>query len=489
MPNNPGTRRAGAVVVPAANKVQRGQAVARTVSAASAALLADQTAAAAGGGGGGGGGTGDVVGPAGAVANNFPSYNGVTGKLIKDSGKNAASFEVAGAAAAVSAALTPRVLPPGGSRFARFAKNSNTNYDFGFYGPQNFNVLDYVNGGAVSTDAAFTSAINDMIAAGGGTLRIPYNPTPGFNGVWFLSAALPDITVPCAIVGDGYSSGGSGGTMIIQTAANTTVFKIKTPSPCHMRNIALNGGGTQSTFILQGTTPGTDFNSATIISDCIFIGGNVGMDLDAGFLTIRGCLIDGAQYGIRATNTVNLDNFVGSICECSIGGTTACITADADGIQIIGNSFNRGLYGLIITSVAGFTWADLWFIGNHVEGVTVAGVRFDGNAAGCLFTSIIIDGNEFGGPATCIETNGRAAWTNPFLVNMTITGNILRGYATGINLFNCECISITGNCFDSVGGSVGVNVDATAANGSAGSTNRFRGGTTPVVNTGGFSLV
>lgn len=43
--------------------------------------------------------SGDVIGPAGAVADNFASFNGATGKIIKDSGKSAASFDVAGAAA------------------------------------------------------------------------------------------------------------------------------------------------------------------------------------------------------------------------------------------------------------------------------------------------------------------------------------------------------------------------------------------------------
>jgi|GEM_PF-5511362 len=40
-------------------------------------------------------GTGDVVGPASAVNNNFVSFNATTGKLIKDSGSSAASFEPA----------------------------------------------------------------------------------------------------------------------------------------------------------------------------------------------------------------------------------------------------------------------------------------------------------------------------------------------------------------------------------------------------------
>jgi len=40
-------------------------------------------------------GGGDVTGPAGAVANNFASYDGATGKIIKDSGYNSSSFAAA----------------------------------------------------------------------------------------------------------------------------------------------------------------------------------------------------------------------------------------------------------------------------------------------------------------------------------------------------------------------------------------------------------
>jgi hypothetical protein len=50
-------------------------------------------------------GAGDVIGPSSAVSNNFAAFDGVTGKLIKDSGKKAADFETAGAAAAVQGNL------------------------------------------------------------------------------------------------------------------------------------------------------------------------------------------------------------------------------------------------------------------------------------------------------------------------------------------------------------------------------------------------
>lgn len=41
-------------------------------------------------------GLGDVVGPAGAVADNIPIFDGVTGKIIKDSGKKTTDFQPAG---------------------------------------------------------------------------------------------------------------------------------------------------------------------------------------------------------------------------------------------------------------------------------------------------------------------------------------------------------------------------------------------------------
>lgn len=54
----------------------------------------------------GGVGSGDVTGPTSAVANNFSAYNGITGKLIKDSGYNSSSFDAAGVA---TAAVTAHV--------------------------------------------------------------------------------------------------------------------------------------------------------------------------------------------------------------------------------------------------------------------------------------------------------------------------------------------------------------------------------------------
>jgi hypothetical protein len=52
-----------------------------------------------------GSGAGDVTGPSSAVANNFVAFDGVTGKLIKDSGFTSSSFETADATILKSAAI------------------------------------------------------------------------------------------------------------------------------------------------------------------------------------------------------------------------------------------------------------------------------------------------------------------------------------------------------------------------------------------------
>src|SRR5512139_2760916 len=49
--------------------------------------------------GGGSGGSGDVAGPAASVSGNIASFNGVTGKIIQDSGVAAASVVVGPASA------------------------------------------------------------------------------------------------------------------------------------------------------------------------------------------------------------------------------------------------------------------------------------------------------------------------------------------------------------------------------------------------------
>ena len=120
-----------------------------------------------------GGGIGDVVGPAGAVSGNFASFDGVTGKLIKDSGYNSSSFQAANVTLASIAALadaagwlhnsgagalgwsTPPGTPPGGSD----------------------TYVQYNDGGAFGGDSSLTWDYTHQV------LTLTGNPLPIIQGV------------------------------------------------------------------------------------------------------------------------------------------------------------------------------------------------------------------------------------------------------------------------------------------------------------------
>ena len=79
--------------------------------------------------GSGGSGSGDVVGPAEAVADNFAAFDGTTGKLIKDSGKKASDFadaEHSHAAADVTSGTFP--VARGGTGLSSLTSTVNRYY-------------------------------------------------------------------------------------------------------------------------------------------------------------------------------------------------------------------------------------------------------------------------------------------------------------------------------------------------------------------------
>ena len=439
------------------------------------------------------GGGAPPTGPAGGdLAGSYPSptlkvIGSAAGPVGDSTHVAAVTVDAKGRVTGLAAvAIAVSGLPAGGAKFQRLAKNSATSGDAGWYGPDNFNVLDYIQAAAGNVTNGINAAIAALNAAGGGTLRIPYNPADP-NGQYALTGALTTITVPCAIIGDGRNSSSQGCTTII-SAANTTVMKITTPSPCLIANVGFYGGGTQPTFILTGATPGTDFNAGSCIRECSFSSGTKGIYADAAFITIRDCTISGSVYGIDATNSVNLDELFGTINACALGGGTACIHATADGLRITECDMNSGTDGVLLTNTAGNTFADVWIAFNHMEGVTGTGVRMDGSAAGSLFTNIIIVGNEIKGPTTSIQTDSPGPSANPAFVNLTITGNMFGSYSTGVNLFKCDCVSVGNNVFEAGGGSTGINVDASCGTNGAVFGNVARGGTTLLVNTGGFAV-
>lgn len=98
-------------------------------------------------------GSGDVVGPAGATADRFASYNGTTGKLIKDSGFSSSSFATAaqGSNADAAKAKTDFLTVTGAVNLDTIATNVATN---------NAKVTNATHTGDVTGSGALTIATN-----------------------------------------------------------------------------------------------------------------------------------------------------------------------------------------------------------------------------------------------------------------------------------------------------------------------------------------
>lgn len=108
------------------------------------------------------GGTGATTALA-AIDALLPSQTGNSGKFLTTNGTDPSWSSASGS------------LPTGGAKYARLAKNSTTNYDVGWYGPDVFNVKDYGATGDGSTDdtAAIQAAITAAVAKNRATVLFP----------------------------------------------------------------------------------------------------------------------------------------------------------------------------------------------------------------------------------------------------------------------------------------------------------------------------
>lgn len=122
------------------------------------------------------------------------------------------AFDAKGRATSASN-VTIAALPVGGSKYARLAKNSTTNYDVGWLSAGWFNVQDYgATGNGITNDTtAINAAMSAMHAAGKGTVYFP-------DGRYLISSA---ITFPSAAAGTFAIKGnGAYSSTIIQSGSN-----------------------------------------------------------------------------------------------------------------------------------------------------------------------------------------------------------------------------------------------------------------------------
>lgn len=176
---------------------------------------------------GAGTGTGDVVGPASAVADNIASYNGTTGKLLKDSGKALPSGVLVGTSDTQT--LTNKTLTAPTLTTAQNSAGTALLPSYTFSGD--------VNTGMWSPGA-------DTLAwstAGAERLRVDAS-----GNVLVTSAA-----------GLGYGTG-AGGTVTQATSKTTDVTLSKPCGKITMHNAALGGGASVSFTLNNGIITAND---------------------------------------------------------------------------------------------------------------------------------------------------------------------------------------------------------------------------------------
>lgn len=357
-------------------------------------------------------------------------------------------------------------IPTGGSTYSILKKNTATDYDVGWYKADTFNVQDYGADptGGTFTQAAFNAAIAALNAAGRGCLYIP-------AGTYNLNGALTTITVPCKIMGQGKKA-----TYIQQNDGSSNVFTINCNDACVVRDVELNANGSGACLALTGSV----FNGNSVIDSCSFIGGSIGIDGNVAFIAITNCLF-GCSYGCKFYNTYNPDMSTGGVMNCQFSSSVAGIWLSGnDGLRVVGNQFFGGQYGLYVTQGG----IDIWFASNHVENQSVAGVSLQPSGS---LGNICINNNEFAYGAAGLNTAIDLGSVSGTFNTVSIVGNVFNAYGNyGIYLKNVEGCSVTANVLYGPSPGVGIFIDATCSNGSAGSTNIFGGSGTGRVNNGGF---
>lgn len=160
---------------------------------------------------------------------------------------------------AITYPSTNWLVPGGGAKFARLAKNSTTNGDTGWYGPDWFNAKDYGAVGDGSTDD--TTAINAAITAAIATGGVVYFPSGKYKITSALSASLSSGK-NVAFIGQGYAT-----TSIYQTTASANGLTVTLPGVstwCEVANLSfVTPDATTGGTALTVTYGNTNINSTS----------------------------------------------------------------------------------------------------------------------------------------------------------------------------------------------------------------------------------
>jgi hypothetical protein len=341
-------------------------------------------------------GTVTLGGTLGSIANSQLSNNAIT--INTSTGLSGGGTVSLGG----SLTLTNTVsgLPSGATTSQSLLYNTST----AAWYTEHFNVQSFgATGNGLTDDTTnINLAIAALNAAGGGELYFP-------KGIYYISATLTTITVPCKIYGAGVQS-----SSITQHTLTAGVFLITTTLACVIRDINVTSTGTSTGYGISFNP--TSYNSSSLINNISVGGFSICLYLNVAFAIVDGCTFGSSTTCVYYTNAVLPDESCGTILNCTFNtsGGTQCIYMEADGLQIMNNYFFAGgSYAIVYNVIANCTnVSDLWIQNNHIEGYSSIAVWIK-SPSGYPFSNLQITNNEFSpivnSTATAIQIDAQGA--------------------------------------------------------------------------------
>lgn len=292
----------------------------------------------------GGGGDGDVVGPASATNNNFPQFDGLSGKLLKNSPYGPSSFDAAGSAAAAQSAA-----------IAAAATDATTKANAAQAAAQTY--ADGLVVGLWDDRGSFDASVNAYPSSGG-------SGTAGAikkGDIWTISVAGTLPTAQVVEVGDVVRA-------LVDTPGNTQAnWSIQ------QNNIGYTAENSANKENLTIDTSTTKYPTVNLLK--------TGLDLRQLIVNAAVALVDGATIDLTAFNhTLTTSSSTRTFTKSYTGDTVEIlITLNATACTITLPSGWYGIYGgepsgTNTLVISGATSGDLIAVSIHKVGSTFIAV-------------------------------------------------------------------------------------------------------------------
>jgi hypothetical protein len=309
--------------------------------------------------------------------------------------------------------------------------------------------------GSTDDHTAFQNAINE-----GQSLGLP---------VRFVGSCA--ITTGLAISSSldfGSFNGGiyTGQPRIVVGSTSITAITVTTTNgnPVYLHDFGVSASSAMNvgvpTIVVTGTTSNENSGSRF---ERLVLNGNLSVGISfvkASVWTLTNSVIATGNNSIVVANTNNADSgdstIYGNFIQCGTG-TSGILWTSSGGLRIENNKIlcGNGISGVNIALASGATTADLFIIGNSIEGIsttTGAGVQITRSGATGALGTIMVASNELSGQFCLLSpTDANGVWVNNLIVN---ANNCVTPTATGFSIDSVQGLVVTSNFIQPTSGAV-----------------------------------